>query len=63
LGYYTPVVTTEASKDAPVTIDETDDNDDLLGEEMVHYEASSETLGMEVNIITFSIDYEIIGNQ
>jgi hypothetical protein len=38
-------------------------DDDLLGEYMVDYEVSSERTCMEVNVITFSADYTIIGND
>jgi hypothetical protein len=53
----------EAPKGSPVTMDQIgDDDDDLLGEDMVDYEASPQYIGMEVNVITFSADYTIIGN-
>jgi hypothetical protein len=46
-----------------IAIDQDDDEDDLLGEEMVDYGASSEHPCMEVNVITFSADYNIIGDD
>lgn len=36
-----------------------DDNDDLLQEDMVDYEALPERTGMEVNVITFLVDHTI----
>jgi hypothetical protein len=39
------------------------EEDDLLGEDLVDYEASPERLGMDVNIITFSSDCTIIGDD
>lgn len=45
--------------DAPVAMDQ-DDGDDLLEEEMVDYGTSPEHQGMEVNIITFSVEHDII---
>jgi hypothetical protein len=42
----------DASDDVPTTMEE----DDLLGEDLVDYEASLECPGMDVNIITISSD-------
>jgi hypothetical protein len=42
----------EASNDTSTSMEE----DDLLGEDLVDYEASPERLGMDVNVITFSAD-------
>jgi hypothetical protein len=42
----------EASNDMPTSMEE----DDLLGEDLVDYEASPECPGMDVNVITFSAD-------
>jgi hypothetical protein len=39
------------------------EEDDLLGEDLVDYEASPERPGMDVNIITFSADCTIVGND
>jgi hypothetical protein len=39
------------------------EEDDLLGEDLVDYEASPEHPGMDVNIITFSADCTIIGDD
>jgi hypothetical protein len=39
------------------------EEDDLLGEDLVDYEASPERLGMDVNIITFSTDCTIIDDN
>jgi hypothetical protein len=49
----------DASDDIPTSMEE----DDLLGEDLVNYEASPERLGMEVNVITFSADCTIIGDD
>jgi hypothetical protein len=46
----------DASDDVPTSMEE----DDLLGEDLVDYEASPERLGMDVNIITFSVDCTIV---
>ena len=35
------------------------DDKDLLGEDMVHYEASPKQACMDVNVITFSVNYTI----
>jgi hypothetical protein len=45
--------------DAPTPMEE----DDLLGEDLVDYEASPERPGMDVNIITFSADCTIVGDD
>jgi hypothetical protein len=39
------------------------EEDDLLGEDLVDYEASPGHTGMDVNVITFSADYDIIGDD
>jgi hypothetical protein len=39
------------------------EEDDLLGQDLVDYEASPEHLGMDVNVITFSVDCAIIGDD
>src|SRR5688572_4341833 len=39
------------------------EEDDLLGEDLVDYEASPERRGMDVNIITFFADCTIIGDD
>jgi hypothetical protein len=44
-------------------MDQDSNEDDLLGHEMVDYEASLEHAGMEVNVTTFSTDYTIIGDD
>jgi hypothetical protein len=49
----------EASNDMPTSMEE----DDLLGEDLVDYEASPERPGMDVNIITFSADCTIVGDD
>jgi hypothetical protein len=49
----------EASNDTTTSMEE----DDLLGEDLVDYEASPERPGMDVNIITFSADCTIIGDD
>jgi hypothetical protein len=41
----------EASNDIPTSMEE----DDLLGEDLVDYEASPERPGMDVNVITFPL--------
>jgi hypothetical protein len=54
----------ESSNDTPTPMDEDNvEEDDLLGEDLVDYEASPEHLGMDVNVITFSVDYTIIGDD
>jgi hypothetical protein len=45
--------------DVPTSMEE----DDLLGEDLVDYEASPEHPGMDVNVITFSADCTIIGDD
>jgi hypothetical protein len=49
----------EASNDMPTSMEE----DDLLGEYLVDYEASPERPGMDVNVITFSTDCTIVGDD
>jgi hypothetical protein len=49
----------DASDDVPTPMEE----DDLLGEDLVDYKASPERPGMDVNVITFSADCTIIGND
>jgi hypothetical protein len=49
----------EASDDTPTSMEE----DDLLGEDLVDYEASPEHPGMDVNVIIFSVDCTIIGDD
>lgn len=44
-------------------MDQSGDDDDLLGEDMVDYEASPQHEGMEVNMITFFVDYTVIGDD
>jgi hypothetical protein len=39
------------------------EEDDLLGEDLVDYEASPEHLGVDVKVITFSADCTIVGND
>jgi hypothetical protein len=39
------------------------EEDDLLGEDLVDYEASPEHPGMDVNAITFSADCTIVGDD
>jgi hypothetical protein len=39
------------------------EEDDLLGEDLVDYEASPERPCMDVNVITFSADYTIVGDD
>jgi hypothetical protein len=39
------------------------EEDDLLGEDLVDYEASPEWPGMDINVITFSADCTIIGDD
>jgi hypothetical protein len=53
------VVHQEASNDTPTSIEE----DDLLGEDLVDYEASPERPGMDMNVITFSADCTIVGDD
>jgi hypothetical protein len=49
----------DASDDVPTPMEE----DDLLGEDPVDYEASLERPGMDVNVITFSADCTIVGDD
>jgi hypothetical protein len=49
----------EASNDTPTSMEE----DDLLGEDLVDYEASPERTGMDINVITFSADCTIVGDD
>jgi hypothetical protein len=49
----------DASDNVPTPMEE----DDLLGEDLVDYEASLEHPGMDVNIITFSTDCTIVGDN
>jgi hypothetical protein len=49
----------DASNDVPTSMEE----DDLLGEDLVDYEASPEHPGMDVNVITFSADCTIVGDD
>jgi hypothetical protein len=49
----------DASDDMPTPMEE----DDLLGEDLVDYEASPERPGMDVNVITFSADCTIVGDD
>jgi hypothetical protein len=39
------------------------EEDNLLGEDLIDYEASLERPGMDVNVITFSADCTIIGDD
>lgn len=53
-----------ASKDAPTPMDEDSiKDDDLLGGDLVDYGASPEHPCTDVNVITFSADYTIMGND
>jgi hypothetical protein len=47
------------SNDVPTPMKE----DDLLGEDLVDYEASPEHPSMDVNVITFSADCTIVGDD
>jgi hypothetical protein len=49
----------DASDDVPTSMEE----DDLLGEDLVDYEVSPERPGMDVNVITFSADCTIVGDD
>jgi hypothetical protein len=49
----------DASDDVPTPMEE----DDLLGEDLVDYEASLERPGMDVNVITLSTDCTIVGDD
>jgi hypothetical protein len=48
-----------AFDDVPTPMEE----DDLLGEDLVDYEASPERPGMDVNVITFSADCTIVDDD
>jgi hypothetical protein len=48
-----------ASDDVPTSMEE----EDLLGEDLVDYEASPERPGMDVNVIIFSADCAIVGDN
>jgi hypothetical protein len=49
----------DASDDVPTPMEE----DDLLGEDLVDYEASPERPGMDVNVIKFSANCTIVGDD
>jgi hypothetical protein len=49
----------DSYNDVPTYMEE----DDLLGEDLVDYKASLEHPGMDVNVITFSADCTIIGDD
>jgi hypothetical protein len=49
----------DAADDVPTSMEE----DDLLGEDLVDYEASPEHPGMDVNVITFFVDCTIVGDD
>jgi hypothetical protein len=49
----------DTSDDVPTSMEE----DDLLGEDLVEYEVSPECPGMDVNVITFSADCTIVGDD
>jgi hypothetical protein len=49
----------DASDDVSTPMEE----DELLGEDLVDYEASPEHPGMDINVITFSADCTIIGDD
>jgi hypothetical protein len=49
----------DTSDDMPTSMEE----DDLLGEDLVNYEASLERPSMDINVITFSTDCTIIGDD
>jgi hypothetical protein len=49
----------DASDDVPTSMEE----DDLLREDLVNYEASPERTGMDVNVITFFVDCTIISDD
>ena len=59
----------EDPEDAATTMDHSNgpkenvSNEELPEEEMVDYEASLEPLGMEINVITFSANSNIINND
>jgi hypothetical protein len=39
------------------------EEDDLLGEDLIDYEAFPERPGMDINVITFSADCTIVGDD
>jgi hypothetical protein len=49
----------DTSNDAPTLMED----DDLLGEDLVDYEATPEHSGMDVNVTVFSADCTIIGDD
>jgi hypothetical protein len=49
----------DASDDVPTSMEE----DDLLGEDLVDYEASPKCPGMDVHVITFSADCTFVGDD
>jgi hypothetical protein len=49
----------DTSKDVPTPMEE----DDLLGEDLVDYEASPEDIGMDINVITFSVNCTIVDDN
>jgi hypothetical protein len=49
----------DTSDDVPTPMEE----DDLIGEDLVDYKASPKRPGMDVNIITFSTDCTIVGDD
>jgi hypothetical protein len=54
----------EALEDSPVPMDQSgDSNNNLLGKDMVDYEASLQRASMKITIITYSVDYTIIGDD
>jgi hypothetical protein len=54
----------ESSNNTPTPMDEDNvEEDDLLGDDLVDYEASPEHLDMDVIVITFLVDYTIIGDD
>jgi hypothetical protein len=54
-----PTLHQDTSNNVPTPMEE----DDLLGEDLVDYEASSEHTGMNINLITFSVDCTIVGDD
>jgi hypothetical protein len=49
----------DTSNNVPTPMEE----DDLLGEDLVDYKASPEHTGMDINVITFSTDCTIVGDD
>jgi hypothetical protein len=49
----------DTSNNVPTPMEE----DDLLEEDLVDYEASPEHTGMDINVITFSVDCTIVGDD